>query len=305
MDSTTSNQPQNHYDEATIQKLGAMVAERELRIEQLQAELAAQQQQQALLMERVASLEAGEPRIAEREEPPPVSSARVDAHLATTEAAASDALNAAETAAETAGDGTGGTLTDVMEEARRHLADPEPEGAVEALLGVTAFAESRGESIIGDDGLLREAGHRLRELVALRCLSRVNPKDRDAFLVMAEKAFGTQRFCKHTRAQLLLACTKMKELAPDIFISKNASRAPRPRRVRNAWKPRAKSAPPAVGAHTQRWREEPLWVPRPPWAPRQGERVRSDQAVVSLAPVSIPSVPALAVGALALASSGG
>ena len=61
-------------------------------------------------MERVASLEAREARIAEQEaklprpqEPPPVSSARVDAHLATTEAAAGDAVNAAETAAETAG----------------------------------------------------------------------------------------------------------------------------------------------------------------------------------------------------------
>ena len=78
MGSTSSNQPQNHDDHVTIQQLGAMVAERELRIEQLQAELAEQQQQQVLLMERVASLEAGEPRIAEREEPPPVSSASVN-----------------------------------------------------------------------------------------------------------------------------------------------------------------------------------------------------------------------------------
>ena len=257
-----------------------MVAERELRIEQLQAELAAQQQQQALLMERVASLEAGEPRIAEREEPPPVSSARVDAHLATTEAAASDALNAAETAAETAGDGAGGTVMDVMEEARRHLADPEPEGAVEALLGVTAFAESRGDSIIGDDGLLREAGHRLRELVALRCLSRVNPKDRDAFLDMAEKAFGTQRYDRATRVRMLHVCSKMKEIAPDMFISKNASRKGRPRR-----KKRSKSAPPVVGAHTKLWRAEPLWVPRPPWAPRQEEQVGN---------LHLDSLPALA-----------
>ena len=126
-----------------------------------------------------------------------MSSARVDAHLATTEAAAGDAVNAAETAAETAGGGTGGTVMYVMEEARRHLADPEPKGAVEALLAVTAFAESHGESIIGDDVLLRGAVHRLRDLVALRCLSRVNPKDRDAFLDMAEKAFGKQRFDRH------------------------------------------------------------------------------------------------------------
>ena len=78
MDPTATNQPKHHDRDATIQQLGAMVAERELRIEQLQAELAAQRQQQALLMERVASLEAGEPRIAEQEEPPPVSSASVN-----------------------------------------------------------------------------------------------------------------------------------------------------------------------------------------------------------------------------------
>ena len=100
---------------ATIHQLSHMLAARDLRNEQLQAELAAQQQQQALLMERVATLEAREPRIAKQEakllrpqEPPPVSSARVDAHLATTKAAVGDALNAAETAAETAGDGTPG-----------------------------------------------------------------------------------------------------------------------------------------------------------------------------------------------------
>ena len=67
-----------------------------------------------------------------------------------------------------------------MEEARRHLADLEPEGAVEALLAVTAFAESRF-----DDGntatLLASTCHKLRGLVALRCLARVNPNDRDAF----------------------------------------------------------------------------------------------------------------------------
>ena len=121
MDPTTTNQPEHHDHDATIQKLGAELSEREFRIEQLQKELAAQQQQQALLMEalrnsnnrilkKVASLEAPEPRIAEQEaellrpqEPPPVSSTRVDAHLATTEAAAGDAVNAAETAAETAG----------------------------------------------------------------------------------------------------------------------------------------------------------------------------------------------------------
>ena len=147
---------------------------------------------------------------------------------------------------------------DVMEEARRHLADPEPKGAVGALLAVTAFAEIRGESIIGDDKLLREAGHRLRELVALRCLSRVSPKDRDAFLDMAEKAFGKQRFDTETKAQLCLACTKMKEsfpeLSADMFISKNALRKARPRRVR---KPRAKSAPPAVGERNQLWMAEP------------------------------------------------
>ena len=218
-----------------------MLAERELRIEQLQKELAAQQQRQALLMEalrssnnrilqRVASLEAPEQRIAEQEaellrlqEPPPVSSARVDAHLATTEAAARDALNAAETAA--AGDGTVGAA---MEEARRRLADLEPMGAVEALLAVTEFAKSRG-----DDGnvetLLTSACHKLRDLVALRCLCRINPLDRAAFLVMAESAFGTQRFDKETRAQLLLACKKMKEIEGDIFMSRNASRKARPR----------------------------------------------------------------------------
>ena len=73
MDPTTTNQPEHHDHDATIQQLGAMLAERELRIEQLQKEFAAQQQQQALLMEslrssnnrilqRVASLEAPEPR---------------------------------------------------------------------------------------------------------------------------------------------------------------------------------------------------------------------------------------------------
>ena len=66
MGSTSSNQPPNHDDHATIQQLGAMVAERDSRIEQLQAELVAQHQQQALLMERVASLEAREPRIADQ-----------------------------------------------------------------------------------------------------------------------------------------------------------------------------------------------------------------------------------------------
>ena len=157
---------------ATIQQLSHMLAARDLRIEQLQTELAAQQQQHALLMERVASLEARVPRIAEQEakllrpqEPPPVSSARVDAHLATTKAAAGDGLNAAETAAEIAG---GGAVGVVMEEARRHLADLEPKGAVEALLAVTAFAESRF-----DEGnvatLLTSACHKLRDLLALMC----------------------------------------------------------------------------------------------------------------------------------------
>ena len=93
-----------------------------------------------------------------------MSSARVDAHLATTEAAAGDALNAAETAAETAGDGAVGV---VMAEARRHLADLEPKGAVEALLAVTAFDKSRGDH--GNVAtLLKEAGHRLRDLAPKR-----------------------------------------------------------------------------------------------------------------------------------------
>ena len=99
MDPTTTSQPEHHDHDATIQQISAMLAERDLRIEQLQAELNRIQQ-------RVASLEALEPRIAEQEaellrpqEPPPVSSARVDAHLATKEVEASGALNAAETAA--------------------------------------------------------------------------------------------------------------------------------------------------------------------------------------------------------------
>ena len=100
-----------------------------------------------------------------------MSSARVDAHLATKEVEASGALNAAETAAETVGDGTVGV---VMEEAHLHLADREPKGAVDALLAITAFAESHG-----DDGnvatWLTCACHKLRELVALRCLFQGNP----------------------------------------------------------------------------------------------------------------------------------
>ena len=123
--------------------------------------------------------------------------------------------------------------------------------------------------------LFKSPGHRLRDLVALRCLCRINPLDRAAFLVMAENAFGTHRFDKETRAQLLLACKKMKEIEGDMFITRNASRKARPRRDCNALKPRSKSAPPAVGAHTQLWRAEPLWVPRPPWAPQQEEQVRS------------------------------
>ena len=106
-----------------------------------------------------------------------------------------------------------------MEEARRHLADLEPKGAVEALLAVTAFAESRF-----DDGnvatLLTSACHKLRDRVAL-----VNPKDRDAFLDVARKAFGTQRFDSQTRAQLLHVCKKMKEIVPDMFLSKGDLRA--------------------------------------------------------------------------------
>ena len=46
MDPTTTNQPENHDRDAAIQELAAMLAARELRIEQLEAELAAQQQQQ-------------------------------------------------------------------------------------------------------------------------------------------------------------------------------------------------------------------------------------------------------------------
>ena len=92
---------------------------------------------------------------------------------------------------------------------------------------------------------------------------------------MAENAFGTHRFDKETSAQLLLACKKMKEIEPDLFISKNALRKPRPKRDRNALKTRSKSAPPTVGAHTQLWRAEPLWVPRPPWEPQQDDQVRS------------------------------
>ena len=164
-----------------------------------------------------------------------------------------------------------------MEEARRHLADLEPKGAVEALLAVTEFAKSRG-----DDGnvetLLTSACHKLRDLVALRCLCRINPLDRAACLVMVENTFGTHRFDKETRAQLLLACKKMKEIEGDMFMSRNASRKARPRRDRNA-KPRSKSAPPAVGARTQLWRAEPLWVPRPPWAPQQDDQVRSVSAL--------------------------
>ena len=46
---------------------------------------------------------------------------------------------------------------------------------------------------------------------------------------MAEKAFGAQRFDTETRAQLLLACKKMKEIEGDMFMSRNASRKARPR----------------------------------------------------------------------------
>ena len=45
-DPTTTNSHENHDPDATIQELRAMLAAREKRIEQLEAELAAQQQQQ-------------------------------------------------------------------------------------------------------------------------------------------------------------------------------------------------------------------------------------------------------------------
>ena len=56
MDPTTNNQPENHDRDAAIQELAAMLAARELRIEQLETELAAQQQQQQVSTSMVQEL---------------------------------------------------------------------------------------------------------------------------------------------------------------------------------------------------------------------------------------------------------
>ena len=159
---------------------------------------------------------------------------------------------------------------------------------------------------------INSAENAIRDVVVLRCLSIAKPGDRDSFLDMAEKAFGAS-WCDKQRNHVLLAHSKVAEKFPGLTFLSNNQKAtvlrgkPRPRRgERNK---RSKSAPPAVGALTWPWMGEPRWVPCPSWAPlgepRQEEQVRSDQAVVSLAPVSIPSVPALSIGALAFASSGG
>ena len=169
---------------------------------------------------------------------------------------ARDALEAAEAAADDVWFG----------EARRMLDEPGAKSAATALLAITAVARNyEGDALIA----IKKAERNVRDVVALRCRSRTNPADREAWLRTAKKAFGDYWNDRDVKTSLRLAYSKVAQNRPDTsFLSTNqinTARRGRQRPRRGERQQRQnRSAPPATSSL---WRVDPARVPLPQWAP--------------------------------------
>ena len=170
------------------------------------------QAREAALLAREAAIEAREQRMQELEAEIAAQQSPARAMADDAEEEERDARDALEAAEAAAGDASLG-------EARRMLAELGAKSAAIALLAITAV-----DRTYGGDALIaiKNAERNIRDVVALRCRSRTNPADRDAWLRTAEEAFGNDWNDRDVKASLRLAYSKVAQNRPDTsFLSNN------------------------------------------------------------------------------------
>ena len=128
-----------------------------------------------------------------------------------------------------------GVSTAIIEDARRLLEKPDPGHAAQAIVKIVNVRQKCSQEF--QIQAMRSAERALRDVLVVRCRSRVTSDDRAAFIAVVEEAFGAEWSREH-RSQTMLSFHKVYKNKRTKFLSNNElttlRRArPRPRRSRN------------------------------------------------------------------------
>ena len=112
-----------------------------------------------------------------------------------------------------------GVSTAIIEDARRLLEKPDPSHAAQAIVEIVNVRQKCSQEF--QMQAMKAAERTLRDVLVVRCHSRVTPDDRAAFIAVAEEAFGAEWSREH-RSQTMLSFHKVYKNKGNTFLSNNA-----------------------------------------------------------------------------------
>ena len=268
-------------EEARLQERSAVVEARERQVQQEEARLPERiadvearerqvQQEESHLQERIAAVEAREQEVhrGERLLQQEMQPLGRDVQLH------GEKVREAQRALDEAKDS--GVSTATIDKASNLLEKPDPSHAAQAIVEIDNVRQKASQE--SQIQAIKAAERALRDVLVVRCHSRVTSDDRAAFIAVVEEAFGAEWSRDH-RSLTLLSFHKVYKDKPTTFLSQNAVQTlrrghPRLRRSRTAAVPQRTSSEEVEEAGGEEGETETETGPRHVNVPQQTRAIR-------------------------------
>ena len=169
-----------------------------------------------------------------------------------------------------------GVSTATIDKASNLLEKPDPSHAAQAIVEIDNVRQKASQE--SQIQAIKAAERALRDVLVVRCRSRVTSDDRAAFIAVVEEAFGAEWSREH-RSLTLLSFHKVYKDKPTNFLSQNALQTlrrghPRQRRSRTAAVPQRTSSEEVEEAGGEEGETETETGPRHVNVPQQTRAIR-------------------------------
>ena len=169
-----------------------------------------------------------------------------------------------------------GVSTATIDKASNLLEKPDPSHAAQAIVEIDNVRQKASQE--SQIQAIKAAERALRDVLVVRCHSRVTSDDRAAFIAVVEEAFGAEWSREH-RSQTMLSFHKVYKDKPTNFLSQNALQTlrrghPRLRRNRTAPVPQRTSSEEVEEAGGEEGETETETGPRHVNVPQQTRAIR-------------------------------
>ena len=169
-----------------------------------------------------------------------------------------------------------GVSTATIDKASNLLEKPDPSHAAQAIVEIDNVRQKASQE--SQIQAIKAAERALRDVLVVRCHSRVTSDDRAAFIAVVEEAFGAEWSREH-RSLTLLSFHKVYKDKPTNFLSQNALQTlrrghPRQRRSRTAAVPQRTSSEEVEEAGGEEGETETETGPRHVNVPQQTRAIR-------------------------------